>query len=65
MPSRLLKNTGKSLRVRIDTPVIDIIPVLAETKLPVAVTRDDDKLVGILVKGSVLAGMVRKGENIA
>jgi glycine betaine/proline transport system ATP-binding protein len=52
-------------KVRIDTPVIDIIPVLAETKLPVAVTRDDDKLVGILVKGSVLAGMVRKGENIA
>ena len=52
-------------KVRIDTPVIDISPVLAETKLPVAVTRDDDKLVGILVKGSVLAGMVRKGENIA
>jgi len=52
-------------KVSIDTPVIDIIPVLAETRLPVAVTRDDNKLVGILVKGSVLAGMVRKGENIA
>jgi len=52
-------------KVSIDTPVIDIIPVLAETRLPVAVTRDDNNLVGILVKGSVLAGMVRKGENIA
>ena len=25
-------------------------------------TRDDNKLVGILVKGSVLAGMVREGK---
>lgn len=52
-------------KVNIDTPVIDVIPVIAETRFPVAVTRDDDKLAGILVKGSVLAGMVRKGENIA
>lgn len=51
-------------KVHADTPVIDVIPVIAETRLPVAVIRDDDKLVGILVKGSVLAGMVRKGENM-
>ena len=52
-------------RVSVDTPVIDIIPVIADTKFPVAVTQDDGKLAGILVKGSVLAGMVRKGDNNA
>lgn len=51
-------------KVGVDTPVIDIIPVIADTKFPVAVTREDDKLAGILVKGSVLAGMVRRGNNI-
>ncbi len=50
-------------KVSVDTPLIDIIPIIAETRFPVAVTLDDGKLVGILVKGSVLAGMVRKGEN--
>ncbi len=51
-------------KVGVDTPVIDIIPVIADTKFPVAVTREDDKLAGILVKGSVLAGMVRRGNSI-
>lgn len=50
--------------VNIDTPVIDIIPVIAESRFPVAVTRADGKLAGVLVRGSVLAGMVRKGENV-
>lgn len=48
-------------KVNMDTPIIDIIPIIAETRYPVAVTSEDDKLMGILVKGSVLAGMVRKG----
>ncbi|MDD4170359.1 MAG: CBS domain-containing protein [Desulfotomaculaceae bacterium] len=52
-------------RVSMDTPVIDVIPLLTETKFPVVVTGDDDKLAGILVKGSVLAGMVRKGDSVA
>lgn len=52
-------------KVSVDTPVIDIIPIIADTRFPVAVTRDDGKLAGILVKGSVLAGMARKGDNNA
>lgn len=48
-------------KVNMDTPIIDIIPIIAETRFPVAVTSEDNKLMGILVKGSVLAGMVRKG----
>ncbi|MDD4238715.1 MAG: glycine betaine/L-proline ABC transporter ATP-binding protein [Desulfotomaculaceae bacterium] len=48
-------------KVNMDTPIIDIIPIIAETRFPVAVTREDNRLMGILVKGAVLAGMVRKG----
>jgi glycine betaine/proline transport system ATP-binding protein len=56
----MIKDTPE---VNIDTPVIDIIPVIAESRFPVAVTRTDGRLAGVLVRGSVLAGMVRKGEN--
>ena len=46
-----------------DIPLSEIIPLLAEAKYPVAVTETDGHLVGIIVRGSVLAGMVRKGES--
>ncbi len=48
--------------VRPDTHVIDIIPLIADSRFPVAVTREDNRLVGILVRGSVLAGLARKRE---
>ncbi|MDD2553617.1 MAG: glycine betaine/L-proline ABC transporter ATP-binding protein [Desulfotomaculaceae bacterium] len=51
-------------KVSLDTPLIDIIPTIAETQFPVAVVRDDDTLAGILVKGAVLGGMVRGGGNV-
>ncbi len=44
-----------------DTPIIDIIPIIAESRIPVAVTKEDGSLMGILVRGAVLAGMARKG----
>ncbi|MBO8127635.1 MAG: glycine betaine/L-proline ABC transporter ATP-binding protein [Peptococcaceae bacterium] len=46
-----------------DTPVSDLIPVLAESKFPVAVVNDDNKLLGVIVRGALLAGMVRKGDE--
>lgn len=48
-------------KVKLDTPIIEIIPLIADSRFPVAVTDEDNRLMGILVKGSVLAGMVRKG----
>ncbi|MDD4767003.1 MAG: glycine betaine/L-proline ABC transporter ATP-binding protein [Desulfotomaculaceae bacterium] len=51
-------------KVSLDTPLIDIIPTIAETQFPVAVVRDDHTLAGILVKGAVLGGMVRGGGNV-
>lgn len=49
--------------VRPEALIKDVIPVIADSPLPVAVTREDGKFVGILVKGTVLAGMVRKGDE--
>jgi len=51
--------------VRPDTPIMDIIPLIAESRFPIAVTKEDGNLVGVLVRGSVLAGlagMIRKNE---
>ncbi len=54
--------------VSLDTPIIDIIPIIAESRIPMAVTKEDGSLVGILVRGAVLAGMARKkggvGEDV-
>lgn len=48
-------------RVPPDTPLADLIPIIAESRYPIAVVDGQERLVGIIVRGSVLAGMVRKG----
>jgi len=50
-------------RVSPDTPLTDLIPTIADSKYPVVVTSEDGFLLGIIIRGAVLAGMVRKGEN--
>lgn len=50
-------------RVKPDTPLNDIIPIIASSKYPVVVTTENNKLLGIIVRGTVLAGMIRKGDN--
>ncbi|MBE0466789.1 MAG: glycine betaine/L-proline ABC transporter ATP-binding protein [Candidatus Desulforudis sp.] len=45
-----------------DTSISEIIPVLADCRFPVAVAREDGKLLGVIVRGSLLAGLVRKDE---
>lgn len=46
-----------------ETPVSDIIPVLADSRFPGAVVGEDGRLLGVIVRGSLLAGMVRKDEG--
>lgn len=43
--------------VKENTPVQDTLGVMAESKLPMAVVDDEDKLIGIIVRGSVLAAL--------
>jgi glycine betaine/proline transport system ATP-binding protein len=50
-------------RVAPETPLTDLIPMVAGARYPIAVVDEQNFLKGIIVKGSVLAGMVRKGEN--
>jgi len=48
-------------------PIQDTLSVLAESKLPVAVVNQENKLIGIIVRGSVLAAIAsnkRGGDNI-
>lgn len=45
--------------VRPDTPVSEIIPLVAESGIPIPVLDDEDRIRGIIIKGSVLAALAR------
>ncbi|AKB29039.1 Glycine betaine ABC transport system, ATP-binding protein OpuAA [Methanosarcina siciliae T4/M] len=64
--------TGKSLeaamipeapRVAPDLPLSDIIPLIAESPYPLAVVNDSGKLIGIIVRGTVLGALAMSGDN--
>lgn len=55
-------------RVLPETPAIDLFPLLAESTYPVVVVNDDGKMMGVVVRGSLLAGLAegtQAGENMA
>jgi glycine betaine/proline transport system ATP-binding protein len=43
------------------TPAIDLFPLLADSRYPVAVVNEDKKLMGVIIKGTLLAALA---ENI-
>jgi len=64
--------TGKSLeaamlpetpRVAPDLPLNEVIPLIAESPYPLAVVNDSGKLLGIIVRGTVLGALAMSGEN--
>ncbi len=44
-----------------DTPMNEIFPLIHNTPIPIAVTDSDDKLIGILVRGAIIAGLAKEG----
>src|SRR5690625_1728405 len=44
-----------------DTTMSDIFPMIHDTPIPIAVTDKEEKLVGILVRGAVIAGLAKEG----
>jgi len=44
-----------------DTAMSDIFPMIHDTPIPIAVTDKEEKLVGILVRGAVIAGLAKEG----
>lgn len=41
-----------------DTYIQDLIPIAVETKYPIAVLDEDERLIGIIVRSTILAGLV-------
>lgn len=46
-----------------DTPVRQLIPVLADSRVPAAVIDEQEHLLGIIVRGSLLAGLVTENDD--
>ncbi|UUX91152.1 quaternary amine ABC transporter ATP-binding protein [Methanoplanus endosymbiosus] len=46
--------------IKLEEPVNDIIPMIADIQYPVAVVNDENKIKGIIVRGTVLAAIGRK-----
>lgn len=44
-----------------DTAMTDIFPLIHDIPIPIAVTDKEEKLVGILVRGAVIAGLAKEG----
>jgi len=49
------------ITVKPDKPLNELFNIAAEAKLPVAVVDDQKKLKGIIIRGAILAGLVREG----
>ncbi|RKD29012.1 quaternary amine ABC transporter ATP-binding protein [Thermohalobacter berrensis] len=44
-----------------DTPIVDIMPMSAEADYPIAVINEDNRLLGIIVRVSLISGIVGEG----
>jgi glycine betaine/proline transport system ATP-binding protein len=50
-------------KTTIDTPLQDLISIRAETDQPIAVVNENEKLVGVIVRGSILAALKTTEED--
>lgn len=48
-------------RVPPEAPLQEIMPVIADSKFPLAVVDENNKLLGMVVRGSVIAGLAERG----
>lgn len=49
------------LRVPPDAPLQEIMPVIANSKYPLVVVNEDNRFLGMIARGSVIAGLVERG----
>ncbi|RNI13725.1 glycine betaine/L-proline ABC transporter ATP-binding protein [Methanohalophilus sp. RSK] len=50
-------------KTTVDTPLQDLISIRAETDKPIAVVNENEKLVGVIVRGSILAALKTTEED--
>ncbi len=46
-----------------DTPIRDSIPMIAESNFPLAVINENQKLMGVIVRGSILGSLIMKEDE--
>ncbi len=51
----------EQLIVEPDTPVVEILPMLVDNRYPIVVLDENKKMVGMIVRGSVIAGLAERG----
>jgi glycine betaine/proline transport system ATP-binding protein len=55
--------TADVVRVEPDVPAVDLFPLIANSQFPVAVVEPkEQKLVGVITKGSLIAALAERGE---
>ncbi len=59
-----IMETSEEHTIRPDTPLQEILPLMVDIRYPIAVTDENNKLLGVIVRGSIIAGLAeRGGEN--
>ncbi|HPF06411.1 MAG TPA: glycine betaine/L-proline ABC transporter ATP-binding protein [Spirochaetota bacterium] len=51
----------QELQVSPDAPLQEIMPVIADSKYPLVVVDDNSRMLGMIARGSVIAGLVERG----
>ncbi len=46
-----------------DLPIMDIIPMMTESNFPLAVVNDNQKIIGVIVRGSILGALAIKEDD--
>jgi glycine betaine/proline transport system ATP-binding protein len=46
-----------------DLPIMDIIPMMTDSNFPLAVVNDSQKIIGVIVRGSILGALAIKEED--
>jgi glycine betaine/proline transport system ATP-binding protein len=49
--------------VGMDTPINDILPLMVDIRYPMAVVDEGNRLKGVIIRGSILAGLTRRGRQ--
>ena len=50
-------------KVAPDTPINELYPLFEGISFPLAVVNDEDRLQGVIVRGSILAGLARRRDE--
>ena len=53
----------KEYKISPDMPLLDVMPKMVDLRFPIAVVDENDKFLGMIVRGSILAGLTERGGN--